>query len=74
MRTGKIRAKPLTGRQLMRLDQGAAIAPSSAREPAERTFCFIDNHVGPAVIGDDLPLRQDEMLSAKGPNNRLLRS
>jgi hypothetical protein len=65
MCAGKIRTESLTGCQLMRFNQGAAVTPPPACEPAQGAFCFIDEHAHWAVIGDDLPLRQYEMLSAE---------
>ena len=62
---GEIGAQPLAGLKLMRLDQGAAVAPTPARQPGERTFGFIDGDAGAAEFGRDLPFRQVEMLAAK---------
>jgi hypothetical protein len=41
MGAGEIRAQPLAGLKLMRLDQGAAIASAPARQPSvSRTGCL----------------------------------
>jgi hypothetical protein len=71
MSMGEIRAQPLARLQLVRFDQSAAVAPTPAREPNQRAFSFVDDDAGAAEIGDDLALRQSEMLSAKAINNRL---
>jgi hypothetical protein len=69
MCAGEIRAQPLTRLQLMRFDQGAAIASASSREPSQRAFYFIDDNLDAAAIRDDLSLCQSEMLSAKAVND-----
>src|SRR4029077_10018230 len=71
MRAGKIRTQSFSGLQLIRLDQGAAIASAPARQPDKRAFRFIDDNAGAAELGDDLALRQSKMLRAKAVNDRL---
>ena len=71
MRAGKIRTQSFSRLQLMRLDQGAAIASAPARQPDKRAFRFIDDNAGAAEVGDDLALRQSKMLRAKAVNDRL---
>ena len=71
MGAGEIGAQPLARLQLMRLDQGAAVAAAPARQPGERAFGLIDGDVGAAELGRDLALRQGEMLAAKAIDRRL---
>jgi len=70
MRAGKIRTQSFSRLQLIRLDQGAAIASAPARQPDKRAFRFIDDNAGAAELGDDLALRQSKMLCAKAVNDR----
>lgn len=65
MGAGEIRAQPFAGLQLMRRDQGAAVAAAPAREPGEWAFSLVDGDAGATKFGDDLPLRQRQMLAAK---------
>jgi len=65
MRAREIAAESFTSLELMRFDQGAAIASAPTREPGQRTFRFIDDDAGSAELCDDLPRRQSQMLSPK---------
>jgi hypothetical protein len=71
MRAGKIRTQSFSRLQLIRLDQGAAIASAPVRQPDKRAFRFIDDNAGAAELGDDLALHQSKMLRAKAVNDRL---
>src|SRR4029077_8190177 len=71
MRTRKTRTQSFSRLQLIRLDQGAAIASAPARQPDKRAFRFIDDNAGAAEFGDDLALHQSKMLRAKAVNDRL---
>ena len=50
-------AQALTGLQLMRLDQGAAVAAAPARQPDQWTFSLVDDDGRAAELGGDLPLQ-----------------
>jgi hypothetical protein len=69
----EIGAQPLAGLELMRLDQGAAVASAPARQPSERAFGFIDGDIDAAEFGRDLPFGQVEMLAAKAVDRRAVR-
>ncbi len=60
----EIGAQLLAGDELMRADHAAAIAALAAGQPAERTFTVIDEDAGDAVLGEDLPRFQRQMLRA----------
>jgi len=51
--------------QLMRFDQGTAVASAPAGKPDKRTFRFIDGDAGAAKVSDNLPLTQGQMLGTK---------
>ena len=71
MRAREIGAQALAGLQLMRLDQGAAIAPAPPREPGQRTFAVIDGDGRASEFSDDLALRQGQVARADTPISAL---
>ena len=73
MGAGEIRAQPFAGLQLMRRDQGAAVAATAAREPGQRAFRLVDGDAGAAELGRDLTLRQGQMPAAEAVDRRPLR-
>jgi hypothetical protein len=65
MSPGEIGAQPLARLQLLRFDQGMAVATAAAGQPSQQTFRLVDRDRGAASVGRYLFMRQIEVLAAK---------